>query len=143
MKPKTINALYWVFTILFSALMLFSAWSSILVNEDSVKLIHDMLGYPEYFIPFTGWAKLIGVIVILIPGFSRIKEWAYAGLFLDLIAAVYSGIAVAKAFDPLMLTMLVWFVPGILSYVYWHKKFKLFPKSKVIAENTQEAVLSY
>ncbi|MGZ3861541.1 MAG: DoxX family protein [Flavisolibacter sp.] len=143
MKPKTINTLYWIFTILFSALMLFSSWSSILINEDSVKLIHGMLGYPEYFIPFTGWAKLIGVIVILIPGFSRIKEWAYAGLFFDLVAAVYSGIAVAKTFDPLMLTLLAWFVPGILSYVYWHKKMKLAFKKKVIAENKNDAVLTY
>lgn len=130
MKQKTINILYWIFTILFSALMIFASWSSILVNEDSVKLIHGMLGYPEYFISFTGWAKLIGVIVILIPGFSRIKEWAYAGLFFDLIAAVYSGIAVAKTFDPLMLTLLIWFLPGILSYVYWHKKMKFAFKEK-------------
>lgn len=143
MKQKTINTLYWIFTILFSALMLFSAWSSILVNEDAIKLIHGMLGYPEYFIPFTGWAKLIGVIVILIPGFSRIKEWAYAGLFFDLVAAVYSGIAVAKTFDPLILTLLVWFVPGVLSYIYWHKKMKLASDKKVTAENKNEAVLSY
>lgn len=143
MKPKTINTLYWVFTILFSALMLFSSWGSIVVNEDSVKLIHGMLGYPEYFIPFTGWAKLVGVIVILIPGLNRIKEWAYAGLFFDLVAAVYSGIAVAKSFDPRMLTLLVWFVPGILSYVYWHKKMKLQLKGKVMAENKKEAALSY
>jgi hypothetical protein len=125
MKQKTINTLYWIFTILFSALMIFSSWSSIIVNEDSIKLIHDMLGYPVYFIPFTGWAKLIGVIIILIPGYRRIKEWAYAGLFFDLTAAVYSGIAVAKTFDPLILTMLIWFIPGILSYIYWHKKMKL------------------
>jgi DoxX-like family len=143
MKPKTINTLYWIFTILFSALMLFSAWSSIVVNEDAVKLIHGMLGYPEYFIPFTGWAKLIGVIVILIPGYSRIKEWAYAGLFFDLVAAVYSGIAVAKTVDPLMLTMLFWFVPGILSYVYWHKKMKLATKGKPVAENKKEPALTY
>jgi hypothetical protein len=143
MKHKTVNTLYWIFTILFSALMLFSAWSSILVNEDAVKLIHGMLGYPEYFIPFTGWAKLIGVIVILIPGFNRIKEWAYAGLFFDLIAAVYSGIAVAKTVDPLMLTMLAWFVPGILSYVYWHKKMKLASKRKAMSENKTETALSY
>jgi hypothetical protein len=143
MKPKTINTLYWVFTILFSALMLFASWGSIVVNEDSVKLIHGMLGYPEYFIPFTGWAKLIGVIVILIPGLNRMKEWAYAGLFFDLIAAVYSGIAVAKAFDPRMLTLLVWFVPGILSYVYWHKKMKLQLKEEVMTENKKEAALSY
>lgn len=143
MNHKKINTLYWIFTILFSALMLFSSWSSIVVNEDAVKLIHGMLGYPEYFIPFTGWAKLIGVIVILIPGFSRIKEWAYAGLFFDLIAAVYSGIAVAKTFDPLMLTLLAWFVPGILSYVYWHKKMKLASGRKQMVEKKNEAALSY
>lgn len=143
MKHKTINTLYWVFTILFSVLMIFSAWSSILVNEDAVKLIHGMLGYPEYFIPFTGWAKLIGAIVILIPGLNRIKEWAYAGLFFDLVAAVYSAIAATKTFDPMMLTMLAWFVPGILSYVYWHKKMKLASKEKTRAANRGEAALSY
>jgi hypothetical protein len=143
MKQKTINTLYWIFTILFSALMLFSAWSSILVNQDAINLIHGMLGYPEYFIPFTGWAKLVGVIVILIPGFSRVKEWAYAGLFFDLVAAVYSGIAVAKIFDPLMLTLLAWFVPGILSYVYWHKKMKLVSNKKLVAEEKSEAALTY
>ena len=142
MNYKKTSTLYWIFTILFSALMLFSSWSSIVVNEDSVKLIHGMLGYPEYFIPFTGWAKLIGVIAILLPGLRRAKEWAYAGLFFDLIAAVYSGIAVAHRFDPLMLTLLAWFVPGTLSYIYWHKKLKLASRSQK-KENRNEAALSY
>ena len=125
MQPKTINILYWVFTIIFAALMLFSAYGSILVNEDAIKLIHDYLGYPMYFIPFTGYAKLVGAIVILIPGLKKIKEWAYAGLFFDLLGAVYSSIAVAKTVDPMMLFMLIWFVPGILSYIFWNKKMKL------------------
>jgi hypothetical protein len=101
-----------------------------------------MLGYPEYFIPFTGWAKLIGVIVLLIPGNGRIKEWAYAGLFFDLVAAVYSGIAVSQTFDPLMLTLLFWFVPGILSYIYWHKKIKLDANKKVVPGNKRQAAYS-
>ena len=143
MKPKTINTLYWLFTILFCALMIFSSWSSILVNKDSVDLIHGMLGYPQYFIPFTGWAKLICSIVLLVPGNGRIKEWAYAGLFFDLVAAVYSGLAVSPTFNPLMLTMAIWFVPGILSYIFWHKKMKLDANKKVIAENKREAALSY
>jgi hypothetical protein len=143
MKPKTINTLYWIFTILFSALMLFASWSSIVVNEDSVKLIHDMLGYPEYFIPFTGWAKLIGIIVILIPGLNRIKEWAYAGLFFDLVAVVYSSIAVSKTFDPRLLGMLLWFVPGVLSYVYWHKKMKLAGNMKGMPEKKTETPMTY
>jgi hypothetical protein len=124
MTKKTINILYWVFTILFAALMIFSSYGSILVNEDAKNLIHHHLGFPIYFIPFTGFAKLIGSIVILIPGLKTIKEWAYAGLFFDLLGAVYSGIAVAKTVDPMMGFMLVWFVPGILSYIFWKKKMK-------------------
>ena len=143
MKPGTINTLYWILTILFSALMIFSSWGSIIVNEDAVQLIHGMLGYPEYFIPFTGWAKLIGSIVILIPGLRRIKEWAYAGLFFDLVAAVYSGIAVSKTVDPLMLTMLLWFVPGILSYFFWHKKMRLASETKGMKEKKTEPALTY
>ncbi|HET7897141.1 MAG TPA: hypothetical protein VFL47_05715, partial [Flavisolibacter sp.] len=81
--------------------------------------------------------------VLLIPGYGRIKEWAYAGLFFDLIAAVYSGIAVSHTFDPLMLTMLVWFVPGVLSYIYWQKKRRLAAKKKPAAEHKKEAAWSY
>ncbi|HEY0433707.1 MAG TPA: DoxX family protein [Chitinophagaceae bacterium] len=125
MQPKTIKVLYWVFTILFAALMIFSSYSSILLTDDAKKLIHDQLGYPVYFIRFTGFAKLIGAVVILIPGLDKIKEWAYAGLFFDLIAAVYSGIALSGTVDPMMAFMLVWFVPGILSYIFWKKTMTL------------------
>jgi uncharacterized membrane protein len=125
MKPKTINTLYWIFTIVFAAAMIFSSYGSILVNEDAKNLIHNYLGFPIYFIPFTGVAKLLGSIVILIPGLKTIKEWAYAGLFFDLAGAIYSGIAVAKTVDPMMIFMLVWIVPGILSYYFWNKKMKV------------------
>ena len=118
---KKTKILYWVFTILFAALMLFSAVPGIITNADSIKLMHDMLGYPVYIIPFLGVAKLLGAIAILIPGLKKIKEWAYAGLFFDLAGAVYSGIAVAGKFDPMMITMLLWIVPGILSYYFWNK----------------------
>ena len=122
MKTKTINILYWVFTTLFAALMIFSAIPNAMVNEESIKFLHDGLGYPVYFIRFIGLAKLAGSIVIVIPGLKKIKEWAYAGLFFDLAGAVYSGIAAAGKADPMMLFMLVWIVPGILSYIYWNKK---------------------
>jgi hypothetical protein len=124
MQPKTINILYWVFTLLFAALMIYASYGSILVNDDAKKLIHEMLGYPVYFIPFTGYAKLIGSIIILIPGLRTIKEWAYAGLFFDLIAVVYSSIALAGKIDPMLAFMFIWFVPGLLSYIFWKKKMK-------------------
>lgn len=122
MKPKTINTLYWVFTILFGALMIFSSVGGIQPTQQAIDLIHKGMGYPVYFIQFISVAKLIGSIVILTPGFNRLKEWAYAGLFFDLIGAIYSGVASAGKFDPMMLSMLAWIVPGVLSYYFWHKK---------------------
>ena len=130
MKPTTINILYWVFTILFAALMIFSSYGSIVMDTKTKDFIHGYLGFPEYFIPFTGFAKLIGSIVILIPGLKTIKEWAYAGLFFDLSGAVYAGIAVAKTINPMMSFMLVWILPGILSYIFWHKKLKQEEKGR-------------
>ncbi len=130
MQSKTVKTLYWIFTIMFAALMIYSSYGSILVNDDAKTLIHEQLGYPVYFIPFTGYAKLIGSLMILIPGLKTIKEWAYAGLFFDLIAVVYSSIAVAKGtLDPMIAFMLVWIVPGILSYIFWKKRIKLTGKS--------------
>lgn len=112
MSTKTINLTYWISTILFVLLMIFASIGGLQPSEDAIQLIHDNLGYPVYFIPFISVAKLIGCVAILIPGFNRIKEWAYAGLFFDLVAAVYSGLAV-NGFDPLMLTLSVWFIAGI------------------------------
>lgn len=122
MTAKTTNLLYWICTILFAGLMIFTAIPNIMNNAQSQQLIHDYLGYPVYFIPFIGWAKLAGSIVILIPGLNKAKEWAYAGLFFDLVSSVYSAVAVSGKFDPMMTTMLLWFVPGILSYILWSKK---------------------
>jgi len=122
MTSKTTNLLYWIFTILFAGLMAFTAVPNLLNSPKSIQLIHDFLGYPVYFIPFIGLCKLLGVIAILIPGLNKIKEWAYAGLFFDLTSSIYSNIAASGKFDPMMLTMVLWIVPGILSYVLWSKR---------------------
>ncbi|MCX6352825.1 MAG: DoxX family protein [Bacteroidetes bacterium] len=118
---KKTNILYWIFTGIFAALMLFSAIPDILNTEDAITFMHGQLQYPLYMIPFIGWAKVFGVIGILVPGFPRIKEWAYAGLAIDLVGAIYSMLAI-DGFKPPMLGMLVWVVFGVLSYIYYHKK---------------------
>lgn len=102
--------------------MIFSAVGGVQPSEDAVKLLHDSMGYPIYFIQFISVAKIFGSIAILIPGFRRLKEWAYAGLFFDLAGAIYSGVASSGTFDPAMLGMLLWIIPGVLSYYFWHKK---------------------
>ena len=124
MTTKTTNIIYWISTVIFSALMVFSAAGGLKPGQQAIQIIHDGLGYPVYFIQFISIAKLLGVIIILIPGRGRIKDWAYAGLFFDLTGAVYSGIAASGKFDPLILTMFFWIVPGIFSYYFWLKKIK-------------------
>jgi hypothetical protein len=120
---KKVNILHWVFTGLFGALMLSSAIPNMLSSSEWVAII-TQLGYPTYILPFLGVAKFLGVVAILVPGFPRLKEWAYAGFTFDLIGATYSGLA-QNGFDPLMLTMLVFFGFGALSYIYYHKKLAL------------------
>ena len=106
--------------------MVFSASGGLQPSQAAIQLIHDQLGYPVYFIQFISYAKIIGVAVILIPGLNRsMKEWAYAGLFFDLAGAIYSGVASSGKFDPLMLTMLVWILPGVVSYYCWHRRITL------------------
>jgi uncharacterized membrane protein YphA (DoxX/SURF4 family) len=116
---KKTKIYYWIITGLFSAFMLFSAIPDILVLPEAVKFITD-LGYPAYIIPFLGIAKLLGVIAILIPGFPKIKEWAYAGLFFDLIGATYSAIA-KGSFDLPILTMILPVAFLFISRYLWHK----------------------
>lgn len=111
--------IYWTCTILFAGFMLFSAIPDILV-VDAAKEFLTHLGYPIYFIPFIGIAKALGCIAILIPGLRLIKEWAYAGLFFDLIGAVYSNIMV-DGLQPGMAMMIPVFAIAITSYL-WNQK---------------------
>ncbi|MEI9944429.1 MAG: DoxX family protein [Chitinophagaceae bacterium] len=121
---KSTTILYWIFTILFAGFMIFSAVPNMLTSKDSVELIHTALGYPVYFIAFIGVAKIIGGIVILIPGLNRLKEWAYAGLMFDLIGATYSVIAIGAGFKDWVF-MLLPILVGTLSYIYHIKKSKI------------------
>jgi uncharacterized membrane protein YphA (DoxX/SURF4 family) len=117
--------------------MLSSAIPDIMSHPVAIKGMHTELGYPVYFVPFIGWAKVLGVAAILIPGFSRIKEWAYAGLTFDLIGATYSIIAIGKADWAFMVLPLVL---AVGSYVFYHKKIKLQRNTQTTDRRTETYV---
>lgn len=128
---KKAKILYRTFTILFAAFMLMSAIPDVISHPVAVKGMYQDLGYPLYFIPFIGVAKLLGVSAILVPGFSRLKEWAYAGLFFDLIGATYSVVAsgqpaAAWGFMLIPLTL------GTFSYLFYHrtKRINILPGAR-------------
>jgi uncharacterized membrane protein YphA (DoxX/SURF4 family) len=121
---KTTKILYWIFNGLFAFVMIGSAIPDVLSNADAVRGMHGLLGYPLYFIPFIGVAKILGGIAILIPGFPRIKEWAYAGLTFDLIGATYSLHSIPNPEGPWYF-MLLFIALAAAAYIYHHKKLAL------------------
>jgi hypothetical protein len=121
MSPKAVKISYWVFNALFAVAMLFSSIDSIMVGPNSVMFIHDIMGYPEYIIPLTGWLKVIGCILILLPVFPRLKEWAYAGLFIDLFLALYS-MGMAMGFSVDSWPMLIYILLAAGAYFFHIKK---------------------
>jgi uncharacterized membrane protein YphA (DoxX/SURF4 family) len=114
------NVLYWILTGVMAAFMLLASIPDVLLVQGAVDLMKH-LGYPTYLLPFIGIAKILGVIAILVPGFPRLKEWAYAGLVFDLVGAFYSHIAVG---DPVTMwlpsVIALLFVIG--SYFFYHRK---------------------
>lgn len=118
---KNLNLIYWIVTGLFAAFMIFSSISNVTSDPQAVALLSTHLGYPAYIIPFLGVAKIVGSIAILLPMLRRLKEWAYAGLFFDLVGATYSFVAVDGANGGVVF-MLVFIGILLLSYYLWHKK---------------------
>jgi hypothetical protein len=85
--------LYWSVTGLMAAFMLLASIPDIL-RIAQAEAIFAHLGYPRFLLPFLGTAKVLGVVVVLLPGFARLKEWAFAGLVIDLVGALYSHLSV-------------------------------------------------
>lgn len=121
---KKINTIYWISTVLFAGIMILSGVQNAMATPDSVKLIVTELGYPLYFLVFVGVVKILGGIALFIPGFPRVTEWAYAGLLFDLTAALVSTLAIGT---PILYAsgMLPFFLFGIVSYSYYHKRLKM------------------
>jgi len=116
---KKNKIIYWIFTGLLAALMIFSGIANAMVTPESVALFQH-LGYPVYISAFLGIAKLLGVVAILVPRFPRLKEWAYAGFTFDITGALYSSISSG---DPASgwAMLFIGYIIIFGSYFYYHK----------------------
>ena len=116
---KKTKIIYWIFTVLLIAMMLMSAVTSFMPSPEGEAMMKT-IGYPYNVLYLLAVAKILGIIALLVPGFARLKEWAYAGFTFDLIGATYAFLMVGTPITDLifMLAGLV-FVCG--SYIYHHK----------------------
>ena len=107
--------IYWIATIWLSLGMMSSAIVQILRLKEELDMF-TRLGYPVYFLTIIGIWKILGVVAILIPKFTLLKEWVYAGFFFAMSGALFSHIAVGspigEIFPPillLILTVISWY----------------------------------
>jgi uncharacterized membrane protein YphA (DoxX/SURF4 family) len=74
------------------------------------------LGYPVYLLTLLATWKILGVIVLLIPKFPLLKEWAYAGFFFVMSGAIFSHTAVGDPVNELFPSILLL----VLTIVSWY-----------------------
>jgi hypothetical protein len=117
---KKIRVFYWITTGLLALMMLFSSISSF-ISPPQAEAFFQTLNMPAYLISFLSVAKILGVIAILVPGYPRIREWAYAGLVFDLVGAIYSNYASGKPAGE-WLPILLFIGLAFASYFLYHKK---------------------
>lgn len=125
MNAKTIG--YWISTGLFSFAMLGSGVMNVTQNPEIMSgMAH--LGFPEWFPVWLGSWKLAGVVVLLLPGLGRLKEWAMAGFTIAMLSAsaahFITGDGVGAFAPPLVMLAL-----GLTSWA-------LRPASRKLAENS-------
>jgi uncharacterized membrane protein YphA (DoxX/SURF4 family) len=60
------------------------------------------LGYPGYLATIMGTAKIIAAVVLVAPRLPRLKEWAYAGVMINMIGAAASHAAMHQAVTALL-----------------------------------------
>jgi len=100
MKAQKIT--YWIATALICAVMIYSA-SMYFLNTEMIKGFFESFNYPTYVVIPLAIAKILAVIMILWRYSKWLTEWAYAGIFFDLILA---SLAHYHAGDSIMLPMI-------------------------------------
>lgn len=69
------------------------------INSTPVVDVVTSLGYPVYVLVILGLCKVPGAIVLFLPRLPRLKEWAYAGIILELTAAAGSHAALGHSVE--------------------------------------------
>jgi hypothetical protein len=97
-----------------AALSVFAAFAYLSGNPPAIQGF-ALVGYPQQLRIILGIAKPLGAITLIIPGWPRLKEWAYAGFTFAWISASiahYLANQRGEALAPLVLLALL-----VVSYV--------------------------
>lgn len=125
---KRNKIIYWISTLWLALGMASTGIVQLSKTKDETDLMTH-LGYPIYLLTILGIWKILGVIALLIPKFTLVKEWVYAGFFFAMSGAIFSYIAIGdpvnKIFPPLLLLA--------LTVVSWYFRPRAYPNASASA----------
>ena len=102
---KTTKIIYWISTALICMTMAYSSYSDL--YSDQVKQAFVHLGFPGYFRVELGVMKFIGIVLLLAPVPSFIKEWAYAGFAITFVSAFIAHTALGDPVGNCMAPLII------------------------------------
>jgi hypothetical protein len=120
---------YWISTGLVAAMSAMAAFAYLSGSPQAVEGF-ARAGYPQQLRIILGVAKPLGAIALLVPGFAKLKEWAYAGFtfaWISAFVAHYLARDGAKTFIPVILLALL-----AVSYVTRPASRQWNPKSTTV-----------
>src|SRR5882757_8019866 len=108
---KRNKIIYWIATIWLALGMVSTAIVQLIKMKTGAGGVDNVtaLGYPVYFLTMLGICKIPGTVVLLMPKFTLLKEWAYAGFFFAMSGAAFSHIAagtISEIYPSLLLLIL-------------------------------------
>lgn len=116
---SSIDWKYWSLTIPFGVFAV-AGLAELILSQHTIASV-GALGYPWYVAYIVGFAKLAGGAVILFGNkFTTLKEWAYAGFFIEFSGALVSHLATGGTREIAILIPVI--VLTLVSDRYWKKK---------------------
>ena len=129
---KNLKTYYVISLVIFSLAMLGAVLNSA-INYDAIVLKIIKLGYPAYLVQVIGTAQVIGISILILIRTNWIREWAYAGFFMNLVFGI---IAHLLAKDGNGATAVACSILLLINYVMY-KKIKEKKKNKKKLKSNQ------
>lgn len=116
---KATKITYWVST---GLMALFILPGIFFINSPMAKQGTEHLGLPHWFAMEAGIGSFIGGLLLIIPVWKRLKEWAYVALGITYLSALIAHLTVdgvkGESFMPLVIFAIL-----LVSYISYHKTY--------------------
>ena len=115
---KSTKIIYWTSTVLVALMNTYAAYAYL--TQEKMVTGFQHLGYPSYFRVELALAKVIGVLLLVLPIGARFKEWAYIGFAITFVSAFIAHVSSGDPASMFTAPLISLVVLGV-SYFSFHK----------------------